>query len=110
MKGVVKTSTILIASGERRRVYRSVEEVPDALKRQLISSTNGLNSATIVIADRQGRKEIAKAIRNLPAPSASAPVSQPAKASGEWCCPGALQAIGVLGLLAAATLVWFIFR
>src|SRR6266550_8506561 len=80
VKGVVTTSTILIASGERRRVYRSVEEVPDALKRELIRSTNGLNSATIVIADRQGRKEIAKAIRNLPAASSSA-VSQPAKAS-----------------------------
>src|SRR5882724_10040094 len=71
-KGVVKTSTILISSGERQTVYRSVEEVPDALKRQLIRSTNGLNSATIVIADRQGRKEIAKAIRSLPAPAASA--------------------------------------
>ena len=49
-KGVVKTSTILISSGERQTVYRSVEEVPDSLKRQLIRSTNGLNSATIVIA------------------------------------------------------------
>ena len=37
-----------------RNVYRSVEEVPDPLKRQLLRSTNGLNSATIVIADRRG--------------------------------------------------------
>src|SRR5712671_863416 len=96
-KGVVKTSTILISSGEQRTVYRSVEDVPDALKRQLIRSTNGLNSATIVIADRQGRKEIAKAIRNLPAPS-SAALSQPVKASNAFCCPGVLQAIGGLGL------------
>src|SRR6266852_3241091 len=109
VKGVIKTSTILIASGEKRSVYRSVEEVPDALKRQLISSTNGLNSATIVIADRQGRKEIAKAIRNLPAASSPA-VSQPVKASSTLCCPGVLHAIGGLGLLAAAALVWFIFR
>ena len=51
-KGVVKTSTILISAGGMRSVYRSVEEVPDSLKRQLIRSTNGLNSATLVIADR----------------------------------------------------------
>src|SRR5256885_16975002 len=69
VKGVIKTSTILIASGEKRTVYRSVEDVPDALKRQLIRSTNGLNSATIVIADRQGRKEIAQTNRKLPAPA-----------------------------------------
>src|SRR5438105_3342995 len=69
LKGVVKTSTILISAGEMRSVYRSVEDVPDSLKRQLIRSTNGLNSATLVIADRQGWKGIAKAIRSLPAAS-----------------------------------------
>jgi hypothetical protein len=109
VKGVIKTSTILIARGEQRSVYRSVEDVPDALKRQLLRSTNGLNSATIVIADRQGRKEIAKAIRNLPASSSPA-ASQPVKASSAFCCQGLLQAIGVFGLLGAAALVWFIFR
>ena len=66
LKGIVKTSTILISSGEKQNIYRSVEEVPDSLKQQLVRSTSGLNSATIVIADREGRKEIAKAIRNLP--------------------------------------------
>src|SRR5437879_13806048 len=80
-KGVVKTSTILISSGERQTVYRSVEEVPDSLKRQLIRSTNGLNSATIVIADREGREEIAKAIRTLPAPAAS-PIPEAAPRPG----------------------------
>src|SRR5271170_7741918 len=73
-KGVLKTSTILISAGETRSVYRSVDEVPDWLKRQLLRSTNGSNSATIVIADRQGRREIAKAIRNIPA---SAEVERP---------------------------------
>jgi hypothetical protein len=108
-KGVIKTSTILIASGEQRSVYRSVEDVPEGLKRQLIRYTNGLNSATIVIADRQGRKEIAKAIRNLPAAS-DTPAAEPAKESSSFCCPGVLQAIGVFALLGAAALVWFIFR
>ena len=106
-KGVVKTSTILISSGERQTVYRSVEEVPDSLKRQLIRSTNGLNSATIVIADREGRKEIAKAIRNLPAPAPS-PVHAEEPARPAFATVP--QIIGVAAILAAAGIVWFIFR
>jgi len=106
-KGVVKTSTILISSGERQTVYRSVEEVPDSLKRQLIRSTNGLNSATIVIADREGRKEIAKAIRNLPSPAPSpAHAEEPARPAFATVP----QIIGVVAILAAAGIVWLIFR
>src|SRR6266404_9810188 len=98
VKGVVKTSTILIASGEQRGVYRSVEEMPDALKRELIRSTNGLNSATIVIADRQGRKEIAKAIRNLPG-AVKSRTDETVKASRRW--PAVLKTIGVLVVVGA---------
>ena len=110
IKGIVKTSTILISAGEMQNVYRSVEEVPDPLKRQLLQSTSGLNSATIVIADREGRKEIAKAIRNLPAsaakelPSAD-PEAQNASGRAVW-----LRVIGVTILLLAAATVWLIFR
>lgn len=64
--GVVKSSTILISAGGTQAVYRSVEDVPPALRDRLLETTNSLNSATIIIADRRGRKEIAKAIRNLP--------------------------------------------
>jgi hypothetical protein len=104
VKGIVKTSTILISSGKRQNVYRSVEEVPDSLKQQLVKSTSGLNSATIVIADREGRKEIAKAIRNLPA-SENPPAPRPKKLR-----PALLHGVGVVLLLAAAVLIWFIFR
>ena len=64
--GVLKSSTILISVGETAAVYRSVKEVPAPLRRKLLKSTNGLNSATILIADRRGREEIARAIQNLP--------------------------------------------
>ena len=104
VKGIVKTSTILISSGEKQNVYRSVEEVPDSLKQQLVKSTSGLNSATIVIADREGRKEIAKAIRNLPA-SENPPESAPKKLRRAL-----LHGIGAVLILAAAVLIWFIFR
>ena len=107
VKGLIKTSTILISRGESRSVYRSVEEVPESLKRQLIHSTNGLNSATIIIADRRGRKEIAKAIRNLPA-SADDAADEPRAARRAHPTP--LQMIGALALLAALALVWLLFR
>jgi hypothetical protein len=62
----VKTSTIFISVGEKTKVYRSVNDVPPALRKKLEQSTNGINSATILIADRRGREEIVKAIRGLP--------------------------------------------
>jgi hypothetical protein len=62
--GMFQTSTVMISAGGADRVYRSVEEVPAALRSRLLKSTNGANSATILIADRRGRKEIAKAMRN----------------------------------------------
>jgi hypothetical protein len=62
----LKTSAILISTASAEGVYRSLEEVPAALRTKLIESTNGLNSATILIADRKGREEIARAVRRLP--------------------------------------------
>ena len=38
------------------------------LRTRLLKSTNGANSATILIADRRGRKEISRAMRKLPVP------------------------------------------
>jgi len=62
----IRSSTIFIATGDGTRVYRSVEEIPATLREKLEQTTNGLNSATILIADRRGREEIVRAIRGLP--------------------------------------------
>lgn len=62
----VKTSTIFIAKGNRTKVYRSVNEVPPKLRRELEASTNSFNSATILIADRRGRQEIQRVLNRLP--------------------------------------------
>ncbi len=62
----VKTSTIFIAKGDRTRVYRSVNEIPQQLRKELEQSTNGFNSATILIADRRGRQEILRALQGMP--------------------------------------------
>ncbi len=57
-----KYSTILIAVGEETRSYRSLDEVPEELRERLIDSTTGENSATLVIADPNGRREILRLI------------------------------------------------
>jgi len=62
----VRTSTIFISKGGKTRVYRSVDEVPAPLRKELEESTNGFNSATILIADRRGRAEIVRALNGLP--------------------------------------------
>ena len=62
----VKSSTIFISVGDKTQVFRSVDDVPAALRKKLEQSTNGINSATILIADRRGREEIVRAIRGLP--------------------------------------------
>ena len=64
--GVFQSSTVLISMDGADMVYRSVEDVPDRLRHRLLQSTNSPNSATILIADRRGRQEIAKAMRHLP--------------------------------------------
>ncbi|HLH04764.1 MAG TPA: hypothetical protein VKX25_18500 [Bryobacteraceae bacterium] len=58
-----RSATIFISSGEHTGVYRSVEEVPPALRRKLIETTNSANSATILIADKRGREELVRALQ-----------------------------------------------
>src|SRR5260370_16470785 len=62
----LKSSTIFISVGNKTEVYRSVQDVPPPLRKKLEQSTNGINSATILIADRKGKEEIVRAIRGLP--------------------------------------------
>jgi hypothetical protein len=64
--GVVKASTIVVAVGDDTAVYRSIREVPAELRRKLRRATNSVNSATILIADKRGREQIARAMRKLP--------------------------------------------
>lgn len=65
-RGTYQVSAVLISARGGERVFRSVEDVPPGLRTRLLKSTNGANSATILIADRGGRREIARAMRNLP--------------------------------------------
>ncbi len=61
-----RSSTIFIATGHETRVYRSVEDVPPELRQKLVSCTRGINSATILIADKHGREELVKSLQGRP--------------------------------------------
>jgi hypothetical protein len=116
----VKTSTIFIAKGGRTRVYRSVSEIPQRLRQELEESTNGFNSATILIADRRGRKEILRALQGLPSALRTRLAATMAPAEGQTQAPGAARPLarflrrnwpellipGALGLALWAALNW----
>lgn len=61
-----KSSTIFISTGHETRVYRSVEDVPATLRQKLTDCTRGINSATILIADKRGREELVRALQGRP--------------------------------------------
>jgi hypothetical protein len=115
--GVFQTSTVLISTEGADRVYRSVDEVPARLRNRLLKTTNGANSATILIADRKGRKEIEKAMRKLPGPSQRRLVRS--VLSGEarvdplaWLTPALRKwiAAAVALLAVAVTVAVFLYR
>lgn len=62
----IKLSTVFVAIGGQTKVYPALEEVPAETRRKLMEATTGVNSATILIADRAGREQIVRALRGLP--------------------------------------------
>jgi hypothetical protein len=107
--GILKTSTILISADDTESVYRSVREIPEPLRKKLLRSTNGLNSRTILIADRRGEQRIARALKNLPgAPpeTPGSPLSVPARASPPKLTPA--QTAGILLAGATGVLAWLL--
>ena len=98
VSGMFQTSTVLISTSGTDQVYRSVDDVPAGLRTRLLKSTNGANSATILIADRRGRQEIAKAMRNLPGPAQRRWMqtilgAEAASTAMEWLTPARRRAI-----------------
>ena len=112
--GLFQTSTVLISSGGADLVYRSVEEIPSGLRTRLLKSTSGGNAATILIADRRGRQEIAKAMGKLPETAkrqlvkAILGAENEASAAG-WLTPGWKQGIAAAVVLLALMLVAWLF-
>jgi hypothetical protein len=104
--GLFQTSSVLISAGGSDRVYRSVEDVPAALRHRLLKSTNGRNARTILITDRKGRRMIDKALGKLPGPHRNLPALVAGNAAPgplTWLTLGRRKWIGaVVSLLALA--------
>src|SRR5438270_10162123 len=62
-KLTAKSSMIFIATAATTAVYQSLDEVPPDLLRKLRETTRGVNSATILIADKGGREELVRALQ-----------------------------------------------
>lgn len=112
--GMFHTSSVLISAGGDDLVYRSVDEVPARLRSKLLKSTNGANSATILIADRRGRKEITRAMRKLPGPAQRRLMESVLGAGAsstvlEWLTPPRKRVILAAILLLTLTLIGFVF-
>jgi hypothetical protein len=56
-------STVFVSMGGTTKVYPSIDEVPAEVRRKLTARAGEWESATIVIADRQGREEVVRALR-----------------------------------------------
>lgn len=103
-----KVSTIVVGSGNTVRTYRSAEEMPPAVQRQMDQALAGENSATLLIADERGRQEILKSLRGqdsdldsrLISALASRQREQPAPRRWRLSTRGWIE-LGVLGLIGA---------
>ena len=62
-----RSSTIFVGTSTTTQVYHSLSELPPQLRRKLQESTQGVNSATILIADKRGREELIRALQGRPA-------------------------------------------
>jgi len=113
VSGIVKTSTVMIAAGGESSFYRSVQEVPESLRRRLIETTNSENSGMIVIADRAGKEQWtevvahreAQAALREPAADEEAPVRVHGFAGYSWAAWA-----GMLLFLAAGALIASMFQ
>src|SRR5579875_1893524 len=61
-----KSSTIFVATDEGTSVYRSMKDIPLPVRRKLRESMQGMHSATILIADKNGRDELIRALQGQP--------------------------------------------
>lgn len=110
-RGTVKTSAIVIATGERTSVYRTLEEVPGPLRKRLIRSTGGMNAGTVLIADRRGAEELLRGQGEAPG-EAKAEAGLARRLRG--CCAAGLRVLAAhyteLALSGAlALLLWLVF-
>ncbi len=98
--------------------YRSLQDVPEPLRRQLIETTNSENSGMIVIADRAGKEQWTEIVAHREAKQALAVQPEPlASVEEETATPARGFAglswsawAGVLLFLAAGAMIASVFQ
>jgi hypothetical protein len=104
----VRTSTILVGVGGRVEAYSSVEELPPDLRKRLLESTSGTETATLVIADRAGREAVRRALREQGRQRGAVQRPRPLpRALAAWARTwGAILLAGAAGLAAWLAATW----
>ena len=108
MKWVLRTSRIIVGTDEGKAVFRSLEDCPPDVKRQLRETLPGRNACTIMITNR----EALEAIRDhtVRARASAASVASPEEDSSQRIVLPRWQvtAVSMLALMAAMVglLVW----
>lgn len=114
VSGIVKTSAVMIATGSKNNFYRSVQEVPESLRRQLIETTNGENSGVVVIADRAGKEHWTEIVAQREAEQEQAREAVTAETVAfpkRWYAGLSWTAwVGIVLFLAAAAMIASVFQ
>lgn len=111
MKWMLKTSSVRVATAQKDRVYRSIEEAPPELRDKIRKVLGGPNVETILIANQEAYDQIAERLRDL------APEMPPSRRRSFRLRPGAggrvpaswriALAIGLSGI-SVLSLIWFL--
>lgn len=108
-----KTSTILVSTGRRTRVFRSMQEVPVRLRDKLHANISGPNARTLIVADRRGREYLIRSLRRSTKSTVhvSTRRAQAAEVPGRWAeARKYWLEIGLVGMLGVASWVLFTWK
>jgi hypothetical protein len=107
-----KTSTIFVSTGQRVRIYRSIEDVPAPLRKRLNANLSGPNSRTLIVADRRGREYLSRALEMDAAKAAGPELTSlhvSSRIARRWAeAKNYWLEIGLIGLLGLAS--WTLFQ
>jgi hypothetical protein len=107
-KRVLKTTVVHVCFKGASGVFRSAEAIPAKVKRQIAVTAKQGRSATILIADRNGKRELARAVRGRASRVALRLTRKPAsKLQHLWAAGREWLDLIVLGL--AGLLLWLAF-
>jgi hypothetical protein len=107
-KRVLKTTVVHVCFKGASGVFRSAEAIPVKVKRQIAATAKQGRSATILIADRNGKRELARAVRGRASRVALRLTRKPlSRLQRVWA--GAREWLDLIVLGFAGLLLWLAF-